>query len=258
MPSVIKYGGNAMVDGEIRRSVALTIRQAARDGLEPVVVHGGGPFIDAELERDGVAAHFVRGLRVTSTEALAPVERALTLLGKRLAQEIGQAVALTGRDSGLLEAEAFDPELGRVGRMTGVNGELLRGLLRIEVTPVIACLALDSRGEPLNVNADEVAGFVAGALAAPVVFLTNVPGVLADPRDPQSRLARLDRTEVAERIADGRIAGGMIPKVEAALTALRMGAASAVIADGRDPDGLAQALSGAGGTIIVGSTAASR
>jgi acetylglutamate kinase len=255
MPTVIKYGGNAMIDSQVRRAVARTIRQAAGEGLEPLVVHGGGPFIEAELERDGIPARFVRGLRVTSDEALAPVERALTLLGKRLAQEIGQAIALTGRDSELLTAEAFDPELGRVGRMTGVNAGLLRRLLGIGVTPILACLALDARGEPLNVNADEVAGFVAGAMATPIVFLTNVPGVLDDPADPGSRLARLDRVQVAERIADGRIAGGMIPKVEAALSALDLGAESAVIADGRDPEGLALALGGRGGTTIVASSA---
>jgi acetylglutamate kinase len=251
MRMVIKYGGNAMVDEEVRRAVARTIRQATSDGLEPVVVHGGGPFIDAELERAGIPARFVRGLRVTSTEALVQVERALTLLGKRLAQEIGQAVALTGRDAELLRAEEFDAELGRVGRMVGVNAELLTGLLSIGVTPVVACLAMDARGEPLNVNADEVAGFVAGALSTPVVFLTNVPGVLDDPRDPASRLVRLARAEVSARIADGRIAGGMIPKVEAALAALDRGAATAVIADGRDPLGLSLALSGEGGTAIV-------
>ncbi|MEX2542292.1 MAG: acetylglutamate kinase [Trueperaceae bacterium] len=251
MPSVIKYGGNAMIDLAVRREVARTIRQAAHDGLEPVVVHGGGPYIDAELKRFDIPVHFLRGLRVTSVEALVPVEHALTLLGKRLAQEIGSAVALTGRDSGLLRAETFDPELGRVGRMVDVNSGLLLRLLGIDVTPVVACLALDSSEEPLNVNADEVAGFVAGALAAPVVFLTNVAGVLDDPGDPHSRLPSLDRREAELRLADGRIAGGMIPKVESALAALEWGAISAVIADGRDPDGLRLALDGSRGTTIT-------
>lgn len=250
MPMVIKYGGNAMIDDEVRRQVARTIRKAALDGLEPVIVHGGGPFINAELERLAIPAHFVRGLRVTTPEALEPVERALTLLGKRLAQEIGQAVALTGRDADLLLAEQFDEDLGRVGRMVGVNKDLLGKLLSIGVTPVLACLALDVTGEPLNVNADEVAGFVAGALAAPVVFLTNVPGVLADPGDESSRIPSLPRADARARIADGRIAGGMIPKVEAALAALDKGASRAVIADGRDPSGLSAALAGLGGTAI--------
>lgn len=251
MATVIKYGGNAMVDESVQKAVARTIGRAAREGVDPVVVHGGGPFIEAELARFSVAARFVRGLRVTSPEALGPVERALTLLGKRLAQEIGEAVALTGRDSELLVAEEFDPELGRVGKMTKVNVDLLRRLLSVGVTPVIACLAVDDNGRPLNVNADEVAGAVAGAMASPVVFLTNVAGVLDDPADAGSLVRRLTGQQVAERIANGRISGGMIPKVEAALTALQLGATSALIADGRHPEGLLRALAGDGGTIIA-------
>ncbi|HEX7002915.1 MAG TPA: acetylglutamate kinase [Trueperaceae bacterium] len=251
MPIVIKYGGNAMTDDLVRLEVARTISGAARSGREPIVVHGGGPFIDAELQREGIAAEFVRGLRVTSAQAIGPIERALTLLGKRLAQEIGTAISLSGRDAGLLRARTFDPQLGLVGTMTGVNAPLLKGLLGIGVTPVIACLALGGEGELLNVNADEVAGSVAGSLGVPVVFLTNVPGVLEDPAAPDSRLESLTREQVEERIEDGAISGGMIPKVEAALTALELGATWAVIADGRTPDGLGEALQGKGGTRIL-------
>lgn len=245
-----------MSDETVRTAVARTIGQAAREGLEPVVVHGGGPFIEAELERFSVPARFVRGLRVTSPEALGPVERALTLLGKRLAQEVGEAVALTGRDSKLLIGKEFDPELGRVGKITWVNGDLLRRLISIGVTPVIACLAVDNDGDLLNVNADDVAGAVAGRLATPVIFLTNVAGVLDDPEQASSVLRRLDQHEAAQRIADGRISGGMIPKVEAALAALQQGATSALIADGRVPEGLQRALVGNGGTVVVPSSQA--
>ena len=250
MPVVIKYGGNAMIDDLVRLEVARTLSEAAAAGREPIVVHGGGPFIDAELQREGIVAEFIRGLRVTSSEAIGPVERALTLLGKRLAQEIGNAVSLSGRDARLLVAHRFDPQLGFVGRMDEVNSRLLKGLLSIGVTPLIACLAVDEKGVALNVNADEVAGSVAGALGVPVVFLTNVPGVLEDPGDPTTLLTALTRDEVENRIADGRISGGMIPKVEAALAALQLGASSAVIADGREPDGLRDALEGRGGTSI--------
>lgn len=251
MPIVVKYGGNAMVDELVRREVARTIREAAQEGREPLIVHGGGPFIDAELRRDSIPAHFIRGLRVTSPEAIGPVERALTLLGKCLAQEVGEAVSLSGRDAHLLSARQFDPELGRVGRMEGVNVKLLRGLLSLDLIPVIACLALDERGEPLNVNADEVAGSVAGSLGVGVVFLTNVAGVLSDPSAPDSRLPSLSRHEAEELIEKGRISGGMIPKVEAAFSALDSGATSAVIADGRHPEGLRAALQGRGGTAIL-------
>lgn len=251
MAIVIKYGGNAMTDPAERREVSAALRQAAHEGLEPVVVHGGGPFIARELEASGIEHRFKRGLRVTSPEAVGLVERALTMLGKELAQEIGGAVGLSGRDAGLLLAETFDPELGRVGRMVSVNGRLLSGLVSLRVIPVIASLALDEQGEPLNVNADEVAGAVASALDTPVLFLTNVAGVLDDPLDPGSLVPVLSRVEAELRIRDGRISGGMIPKVEAALKALADGAPSAVIADGRERGSFLRALRRQAGTTLL-------
>lgn len=250
MKVVIKYGGNAMTDASERREVAAAIRQAAHEGFEPVVVHGGGPFIARALEEAGVAHRFSRGLRVTTPEAIPVVERTLTMLGKELAQEIGGALGLTGRDAGLLLAETFDPELGRVGRMQGVNVRLLDALVSQRMIPVLASLAVDAHGAPLNVNADTVAGAVAAALDAPVLFLTDVSGVLDDPADPSSLLPRLSSLEAEERIRDGRIAGGMIPKVEAALTALAGGAPAAVIADGRNRKSFLAALRARGGTTL--------
>lgn len=251
MPVVIKYGGNAMTDPGARRAVAAAIRELAAAGAEPVVVHGGGPFIARALDAAGLEHRFVRGLRVTTPESLPFVERELTLLGKRLAQEIGAAVGLTGRDAALLRAEPADPELGRVGRVTGVGDGALRALLAAGLTPVLACLAVAPDDEPLNVNGDEAAGAVAGALAAPVVFLTDVPGVLDDPAEPASVLPRLTAAEARARIADGRIAGGMIPKVEAGLAALALGAPSAVIADGRSATGVGPAVRGEAGTRLL-------
>jgi len=251
MAIVIKYGGNAMTDNRERREVAAAIRQAAHEGLGPIIVHGGGPFIARELEAAGLSHRFIRGLRVTTPEALVVVERTLTMLGKELAQEIGGAVGLTGRDAGLLLAEKFDRELGEVGRMVSVNAHLLRGLLELRVIPVIACLAVDAEGDPLNVNADEAAGAVASALDAPLLFLTDVSGVLDDPAKPDSLVPVLRRNEARQRIRDGRISGGMIPKVEAALKALDDGAASAVIADGRTRRNFLQALRGEAGTTLL-------
>ncbi len=252
MSLVIKYGGNAMTDLNARRAVAREIGALAREGLAPVVVHGGGPFIKAALDAAGLEHRFVRGLRVTSAESLPYVEQALTLLNKQLAQDIGAAVGLTGRDAHVLRAQPFDATLGFVGRMTGVNVRLLETLLAAHITPVLACLAENEAGDNvLNVNADEVAGAVAGALKAPVVFLTDVSGVLDDPRDPSSLLTTLTKNEVEQRIADGRISGGMIPKVEAALVALDQGATYVVIADGRFPERLRQALEGKTGTRLM-------
>lgn len=249
---MIKYGGNAMTDAATRRATATALRRAGGGG-PPVVVHGGGPYIRAALDAAGLEHTFVRGLRVTTEESLPVIERVLTLLGKELAQEIGPAVGLTGRDGGLLRARLREPELGLVGRVTTVNTELLEALQRAGFVPVVACLALAEggaeEGRVLNVNADEVAGAVAGALGLGVVFLTDTPGVLDDPADPGTLLPELSRPEVEARVGDERISGGMVPKVEAALAALDQGAPFALIADGRHPSGVQGALAG-GGTRI--------
>ena len=250
MPVVVKYGGNAMTDDATRAAVAAEIRALLSDGDGPVVVHGGGPFISRALDDAGLEHRFVRGLRVTTPATLEVVERVLTLLGKRLAQDIGPALGLQGRDAELLRAEPMGEELGRVGRMVAVRAEALRALLGAGFVPVLACLALDAAGELLNVNADDVAGAVAGVLGAGCTFLTNVPGVLDDPDRPDSLLPELDRSEAERRIADGRIAGGMIPKVEAALAALQRGAPYAVIADGRSAQAARRGLRGEGGTCL--------
>jgi len=249
-PWVIKYGGNAMTDPIARGQVLADVR-ALRTHGRVVVAHGGGPFIEEALAAAGVTSRFERGLRVTTPESLAVIEPTLTMLGKRLAAELGDAVALTGRDAELLVARRLDPVYGEVGSIVRVRADLLTALLDAGFTPVVACVAVAEDGAPLNVNADDVAGALAAALQAPSVFLTNVPGVLDDPHDPGSRLPRLSRAEVAERIADGRIAGGMIPKVEAALAALDQGAPSAVIADGRVAGELERVAEGRAGTVVV-------
>lgn len=246
---VIKYGGNAMTDERTRQRAAAALYDATVDGVPPVVVHGGGPFIQAALDAAGLEHRFERGLRVTTPESLEIIESVLTLLGKKLAQEIGPAVGLTGRDAALLHA-AQRPELGRVGRMSRVEPRIIWALRGAGLVPVVACLALDVDGGLLNVNADEVAGAVAGSLGEGVVFLTNVPGVLDDPADATSLLPELTRSQARARMLDGRIAGGMIPKVEAALAALDQGAPFAVVADGRDPAGVTSALAG-GGTRVT-------
>lgn len=251
MPIVIKYGGHAMIDPKLRSAVAAAIAALAGRGEQPVVVHGGGPFIRAALDDAGLPHGFKRGLRITSDESLTVIERVLTGLSKTLAQEVGLALGLHGRDARLLLAEPFDPELGRVGRMIEVDAAVLTRLLEAGLTPVLACLAVDVEGGALNVNADEVAGAVAGSLAAPVVFLTDVPGVLANPADPDSRLGTLTRSQAGRAIADGTIAGGMIPKVESALAALAKGAPYAFIADGRRADALEAALAGSLGTRLL-------
>lgn len=240
-----------MTDNTVRKEVAREIRTLADEGLQPIVVHGGGPFIKTALDKAKLEHQFVRGLRVTTRESLPVIEQVLTVLNKELTQEIGNAVGLTGRDSSVVTAKTFDDSLGLVGKITSVNQRLLKALLEANITPVLACLAENETGDGvLNVNADEVAGAVAGALQIPVIFLTDIPGVLDDPKDKTSLLKELSQKDIATRIQDGRISGGMIPKVESALDALNQGAAYAVIADGRDARTLRQAIEGKTGTRI--------
>ncbi len=247
---VIKYGGNAMTDPSTRLGMAQALKNLTSH--KPIVIHGGGPFIEAALNEAKLEHRFINGLRVTSEESLPIIERALTLLGKALAQEIGPAIGLTGRDARLFSAILKDEALGFVGTVKTVNTELIKQLLANHIIPVIACIAAnEDYSGVLNVNADEVAGAVAGALSVPAVFLTNVVGVLDDPSDPSSLQRKLTKQDIAERIADGRISGGMIPKVQAALDALDQGASYAIIADGRDPSLLQAAIDGKTGTSIV-------
>ena len=208
---IVKYGGNAMKSPELRRAVALELA-ALRTSTPLVVVHGGGPFIERELALRGLKSEFVRGLRVTTPEAMQVVEMALGKLNKELSYDIGNAVGLLGHDSQLLVAEVLGGELGRVGKIVSVNAGLLRTLLSVGLTPVVGCVAVDRGGQALNVNADTVAGAVAGALGEGVIFLTDVDGVYRDfPIRPRSRRSSaLPRWKAASPTAGSR--AGWFPK----------------------------------------------
>ncbi|GGR25982.1 acetylglutamate kinase [Deinococcus ruber] len=248
---IIKYGGNAMKSVELRRVVAREIGELRRE-LPVVVVHGGGPVIERELTVRGIESRFVDGLRFTSPDAMDAVEMALCKLNKELSQDIGDAVGLMGRDSELLRGELLDrTRYGRVGQVTGVNTALLHTLLAAGITPVLGCLAVDADGEVMNVNADTSAGAVAGAMQQGIVFLTDVAGVYRAFPDPASLAAELTRAEVVKGMEDGWIAGGMIPKVGAALSALDAGAPFAVIASGMQAGVLAAAVGGNAGTRLI-------
>jgi len=240
-----------MTSEPLRRAVAKDISQLALRGFLPVVVHGGGPFIKQALDRAGLEHSFIRGLRVTTAKSLPIVEQSLTILNKKLSQEIGNAVGISGRDNDCLVADTISAELGYVGKIKGVNRTFLNNLLKLKITPVIAPLASDKNLGILNVNADEVAGAVAAALKSPVIFLSDVAGVLDDYKKPESLLKEITKIEILERIDNGKIAGGMIPKVEAALNALAQGADYAVIADGREADILNKVIAGQAGTKVV-------
>lgn len=226
-PLLVKVGGS------LRGAEALLDELAGYPG-PLVLVHGGGPEIGAWLARLGLESRFEGGLRVTPPEHMEVVEMSLCLTGKRLAEGLSRrgkrALSLSGRDTLCLKGRAL-ANLGRVGEVVKVEVALLLDLLEKGYAPLLAPIALDEEG-PLNVNADTAASAVAGALGWPALFLTDVPGVLRNPQDPTTRLPRLTPKEVEELKALGVIQGGMIPKVEAALGALRSGAPWAAIAKG--------------------------
>jgi len=235
---VIKYGGSALSQAQ-RATFALDAVLLKYLGLRPVIVHGGGPQIGATLERLGKRSTFVDGLRVTDDETMDVVEMVLCGQVNRqivsLVQEAGgRAVGLTGADGNMLRVAQrleADRDLGRVGRVVGVDAEAITAVAAAGFVPVIAPIGVDDRGVTHNVNADEAAGAIAAALRAEkLILLTDVEGVL----DREKRLVpTLGVEEARKHIAEGTIAGGMIPKVECCLEALEGGVASAHIIDGR-------------------------
>jgi len=247
---VVKYGGNAMEDG-VAQNFAQDIVLMKQTGIDPVVVHGGGPQIGAMLKRLAIKSEFIDGLRVTDSAAIEVVEMVLTgSINKQIVSGInaagGRAVGVSGKDGNLviarkLERTKRDPQtgeekaidLGFVGEPEAVNPEILRTIMRSDLIPVIAPIGVGRKGETYNINADTVAGAVAGAMnAARLVLLTDVEGVL----DRDGKLMpRLTVSEARALIADGTISGGMIPKIETAIEAVESGVHAAVILDGRIP-----------------------
>jgi acetylglutamate kinase len=238
---VVKFGGSAMVDADLARTFAQDVVLLRSVGMKPVVVHGGGPQIGDLLGRLGIATEFRNGLRVTDADTLEVVRMVLVgKVGRDIVGEINvhgaYAVGLSGEDGGLIRARPRDPELGFVGDIVEVNPGILHRLLSEDLIPVISTIGSDERGQAYNINADTVAGAVAGALAAEkVVYLTDVPGLLTDPGDPATVVTRATVAEVEALIADGTVSAGMIPKALACCEAVRAGARSAHMLDGRIP-----------------------
>ena len=248
---VVKYGGHAMDAGGASENFAQDIVLMKQTGIDPVVVHGGGPQIGAMLKRLQIPSSFVDGLRVTDAAAIEVVEMVLTgSINKQIVSGInaagGRAVGLSGKDGNLvvarkLERMKIDPatleqkpvDLGFVGEPETINPEVLRTIINSDLIPVIAPIGVGAKGETFNINADTVAGSVAGAMsAARLLLLTDVEGVL----DKEGKLIpRLTVGEARALIADGTISGGMIPKIETAIDAVEAGVKAAVILDGRIP-----------------------
>ncbi len=238
---VIKLGGNAMVDPALAQTFAEDVVLLRSVGLRPVVVHGGGPQIGDLLARLGKTSEFRDGLRVTDADTL-DVAR-MVLVGKVGRDIVGSinvhgayAVGLSGEDGGLISATPRHPELGFVGDIAAVNPGIVQRLLAEDMIPVVSTIGSGPDGQAYNINADTVAGALAGALRAEkAVYLSDVPGLLTDVDDPQSIVARATVDELRAMVADGTVADGMIPKIEACIDAVDAGARSAHLLDGRIP-----------------------
>lgn len=261
---VVKYGGNAMLNEDLKKAVMEDIVLLSTIGIHTVLVHGGGPEINAMLEKTGKESKFINGLRYTDAETMEIVQMVLTgklnkdIVGLLL-QAGGKAVGLSGVDSGLLRAKKIDKDgvdLGFVGDVTEVNPHLLEALLAEGYIPVVSTVAIGEQGDMnrYNINADTAAAKIAVALKAEkFVQLTNVPGLLRDVNDPASLISKLDHGDIPNLVETGVISAGMIPKIECNLEAIKGGVPRTYIIDGRVPHALLiEMFSDRGiGTMIV-------
>jgi len=236
---VIKLGGHAMGSDEAMDSFARDVVLMRMVGVNPAVVHGGGPMINAMLDRLGVKSEFVGGKRVTDAQTVEVVEMVLSgLVNKRIVQAInrqgGKAVGLSGKDANLMICDQTAPEMGFVGSPSEVNPEILHDLFGRDTIPVIAPLGAGRAGETFNVNGDTAAGAIAAALKADrLLLLTDVEGV----KNAEGKVVtELTADRIRQMTMDGTIAGGMIPKTETALAAIEGGVRAVVILDGRAPN----------------------
>lgn len=243
---VVKYGGNAMLNEELKQAVMEDIVLLSTIGIKVVLVHGGGPEINKMLDKIGKESKFVDGLRYTDAETMEVVQMVLTgKLNKDivgiLLQKGGKAVGISGVDAGLLRAHKTEKDLGFVGDVKDVNPEIINTLLDKGFIPVVSTVALGEQGDlsNYNINADTAAAKIAIALKAEkFVQLTNVPGILRNIEDPSTLIKRIERTAIGSLKATGIIAGGMIPKIECCETALAGGVPRTHIIDGRVPHSL--------------------
>ena len=239
---VVKYGGNALSGTEHADPLdvfAQDIVMLRAVGIRPVVVHGGGPQINAMLDRLGVKSEFRDGRRVTDEATMQVVRMVLTgevnpSIVSAISSRGGRAVGLSGADDGMVSVVQRDPAFGFVGDVTGVRTAVLEQLLDDGCIPVIATIGVDASGQTFNINADSVAASVAGALgAAKLLYLTDIEGLRRDVNDAESLISKLTATELGALLGDGTIAGGMIPKAESCLEAVALGVPAVHILDGR-------------------------
>lgn len=238
---VAKYGGNAMTDPALKKSVMQDILLLSLVGVKVILVHGGGPEISAMLKRLSIESHFEKGLRVTDDATMEVVQMVLAgKVNKSLAANLtalgGKAVGLCGIDGGLIKVHKKDEKLGQVGEIDSINKKILDDLLDGGFIPVISSIGIDNAGNPYNINADTAAAKIAAAIhAESMVVMSNINGVLKDKDDPDSLIKKITLTDAEALKKDGTIAGGMIPKVDCCTNAIKEGVKKVFIINGEIP-----------------------
>ena len=257
---VIKYGGNAMINEQLKQQVMEDIALLWLIGVKVVLVHGGGPEISETMKRLGKQAQFVNGLRVTDKETVDIVQMVLAgkvnkTLVNLLQMKGGHAVGLSGIDGGIIEATMKDEALGYVGKITRIRTQPITDLLEKNYIPVISTVASDRQGNTYNINGDTAAAYIAGALNAErFIMMTDIAGILRDKDDPGTLIPALTVKEAKKLFDEGVISGGMIPKVDCCIEAIGKGVKHVVIMDGRVPHSILMELltdEGAG-TMVMG------
>jgi acetylglutamate kinase len=251
---LFKYGGHAISDGKGIDPVLSLLAKEINAGKKIVIVHGGGPAINKELEIHGVKSETVDGLRKTTPEVFEVVQR--TLCGEVQRKLVNQlialgvnAVGLTACDGGLTRAKIMRPELGLVGEVISVNPDFLVAQMNLGITPVISPISLTTDGQAVNMNADIIAGAIGGALTVDsVLFSTDVSGIYREWPDKNSLIKNINVVELAD--ISTTFKGGMIPKTESAINAIKAGAKMAQVFDGREVINVELALKGQGGTLV--------
>ena len=245
---VVKYGGNAMINEQLKQQVMEDITLLWLIGVKVVLVHGGGPEINDLMNRVGKIPQFVDGLRVTDKETVDIVQMVLAGkvnkdLVKLIQSKGGHAVGLSGIDGGILEAEVKNQALGYVGKITKVRTKPILDLLENHYIPVISTVAADHEGNTYNINGDTAAAVIAGAFGAErLIMMTDIAGILADKDDPSTVIPRIKVSEAKKLYDKGIISGGMIPKVDCCIEALDKGVGVVVIMDGRVPHSILMEL----------------
>ena len=258
---VVKYGGNAMVNEQLKQQVMEDIALLWLIGVKVVLVHGGGPEISQTMKKMGKESVFVNGLRVTDEETVDIVKMVLAgKVNKDLVNLIqmkgGHAVGLSGLDGGILEAVTKNPELGFVGEITKVRTQPITDLLEKHYIPIVSTIASDRQGNVYNINGDTAAACIAGALGAErLIMMTDIAGILRDKDDPSTLIPHITTQEAKQLYDEGIISGGMIPKVDCCIEAIEKGVKHAVIMDGRIPHSILMELltdEGAGTMVTKG------